>query len=738
VININALRKEFQELWTTKYLGADLYAAFSVSIVSIPLALAIGMTSLVPNNLALTTAVVSGIVAAIFGSSRLAVTGPALSMTILIASCVEKHGLSSLVIIGIICGLLQTIVGILKLGRFSKLIPLPIVYAFTSGVGAILLIEAMPIMLQIGTPEINHPLDVIRNLIVYINHMNPIAFVLALVTIFIARNLPKYAPKLPALLIAVIIPTLITWIFNFKQLQLVGTIPHHLTVPDLPNFSTIHSWHSLLISSIAIFVLASLESILSARSIDKLGLGDLHNPNRELIGQGLANISSALFGAIPATALLTRSKINIQSGAKTKRAAIFQSLFILVVIYICPELLENIPVAVLAGVLFSAALSMLHHQQAITYWKQDKSEFLIYSITFIMLVFTNLIDGIQTGIMVALFIMVIRMLATKSNIRLWNNQQVIRISLSGNITFLSFEKLNELKKQISQHKQLRFVIFEFEKLHSIDSAGCQHLIDTIEEINLTGLKVIIHGLTRDQYRLLKSLNVDDIPFVNTVTESEIKQILETGGVSYTANEILKQGLEKFQEQYAKERSKLINTLAKEQQPHTLLITCSDSRLNPNEFFASGLGEIFMVRNVGNVVPCYSQNIKYSEAAAIEYAICHLNIRNIIICAHTECGAIKASIKHADSHDASGLDNWLQIIKEGFKKHAPSDPTEGTKLNLLNQIEHLKTYPLVEDLLAKNEITISAWVYDVHSAQILEWDTSQQDFRYILAQSNDSN
>jgi carbonic anhydrase len=136
--------------------------------------------------------------------------------------------------------------------------------------------------------------------------------------------------------------------------------------------------------------------------------------------------------------------------------------------------------------------------------------------------------------------------------------------------------------------------------------------------------------------------------------------------------------------------------------------------------------------------CFQQNIKYSEAAAIEYAICHLNIRNIIICAHTECGAIKASIKHADSHDASGLDNWLQIIKEGFKKHAPSDPTEGTKLNLLNQIEHLKTYPLVEDLLAKNEITISAWVYDVHSAQILEWDTSQQDFRYILAQSNDSN
>lgn len=737
-MSLNSFTTELKELWTTKYLREDIYAGFSVAIVSIPLALAIGMASEVPHTLALTTAVVGGIVAAIFGSSRLSITGPALSMAVLTANCVEKHGLASLVIIGVICGLLQVLVGILKLGRFSKLIPLPIVHAFTSGVGAILLLEALPIMLQIHTHDVYHPLDVIKNLIIYINHMNPLAFILALITIFIARKLPKYLPKFPALLIAVLIPTLIVWIFNLKQIQLVGALPHQLTIPELPNFATINSWHSLLISAMAIFVLASLETILSVRSIDKLGLGDLHNPNRELIGQGLANISSALLGAIPATALLTRSKINIESGAKTKRAAIFQSLIILIVIYAFPQILENIPLTVLAGVLFSAALSMLNHQQAVTYWKQDKSEFLIFSITFIMLVFTNLIDGIQTGIMVALFIMVMRMLATKSNIRLWNNQQVIRISLSGNITFLSFEKLSELKKQISKHAQLHFVIFEFEKLQSIDSAGCQHLLDMIEEINLTGLKVIIHGLTRDQYKLLKSLNVDDIPFVNTVTESEIKQILETGGVSYTANEILKQGLEKFQEQYAKERSKLINTLAKEQQPHTLLITCSDSRLNPNEFFASGLGEIFMVRNVGNVVPCYSQNIKYSEAAAIEYAICHLNIRNIIICAHTECGAIKASIKHADSHDASGLDNWLQIIKEGFKKHAPSDPTEGTKLNLLNQIEHLKTYPLVEDLLAKNEITISAWVYDVHSAQILEWDTSQQDFRYILAQSNDSN
>ena len=233
---------------------------------------------------------------------------------------------------------------------------------------------------------------------------------------------------------------------------------------------------------------------------------------------------------------------------------------------------------------------------------------------------------------------------------------------------------------------------------------------------------------------MKTLNTAGYNFYNTVTESHIKQILETKGVSHAANEVLIQGLEKFHAQYTTDRAKLLNTLAKEQQPHTLLITCSDSRLNPNEFFASGLGEIFMVRNVGNVVPVYSKSMKYSEAAAIEYALHHLDIHNIIICAHTECGAIKASIQHPDAFSDSGLDNWLQIIKDGFKQNCPHDGTEGTRINLLNQVEHLKTYPIVQELLHSGKLTISAWIYDVHSAQILAWNPLQNEFHYLLPQT----
>lgn len=727
------LGKPLKEILSPKYLKEDLFAGFNIAIVAIPLALAIGLASSVPPGMALTAAIIGGVVAAIFGGTRLGVSGPALSMTILIASCVATHGLPSIFVIGFVCGVLQFLSGVFKLGRFTRLIPIPIIYAFTSAIAVILLISAIPSALQIESPNLSHLMDVIKDIDVYITQMNPFAFVLALITIVIARKLPKYYPKMPAYLVAVLVPTLLAHLFTNHQIAFVGSIPHGLHLPQIPNFMIIHNWHSLIISALSVFILASLESVLSANALDKLNpLEESHKPNHELIGQGLANCAVAIFGGIPITQLLARSKISIDNGAKTRRAAIFHSIFIFIVVYFFPQIIEFIPISVLAGVLISAAISMINVKHALEYWRNDKRGFLVYSVTFIMLVFTNLVEGIQTGVMVALLIMVIKMLRTKTSIRLWDNKQVMRISISGNLTILSIDEIDKFKYIILKQVGLKYVIFEFQKIQSIDNAGGQYLIDMIEEIQEHSLQVIVHGLTKDQYQLLKMINVKGVKFYNTITESEIKYILEQSGVEHSANEILKHGMATFHEQYASQRTKLMETLAKEQKPHTLLITCSDSRLNPNEFFAVGLGEIFVIRNVGNVVPPFDPLNKYSEVAAIEYAVAALDIRNIVICAHTECGAIKASMSsHGHGPEFYGLDNWLQIIKDGFAKNWPSDTNEGTKINALYQVENLKTYPMVHELVLQNKITISAWVYDVHSAHMLEWRELEKQFVHII-------
>ncbi|MFN7094283.1 MAG: SulP family inorganic anion transporter, partial [Burkholderiales bacterium] len=541
----------------------------------------------------------------------------------------------------------------------------------------------------------------------------------------------RFFPKSPALLIAVIIPTAAVYLFDLPDVAVVGTMPHHLPMPHLPDFSAITNWKALISSALVIFTLASLETLLSCSAIEKMDKNLSHKPDQELIGQGLANIGVALFGGIPVTEVIARSSVNIHAGAKTRRSAIIHSLIILAVIYACPQLIEGIPIAVLAGILLSAALKMMNIRELINFWKNDKLEVAVYLATFVTIVTTDLIDGIQTGIILALLIVAVRMLATKTSIKLWPNKQVLRISLGGNMTFWSFEKLNQIHQHIRQEPKLRFVVFEFESLNGIDSTGAKHLVDIAQEIAQHNIQVIFHGLTQEQERLLNTSVPEEKPFITTITESQIKQLMESSGITHSANDILKHGMEKFLDQYAHERQQLFDSLAKEQKPHTLLITCADSRLNPNAFFSVGLGEIFIVRNVGNVIPKFLPENKYSEGAAIEFALAGLTIRNVVICAHTECGAIKASLKDLDKPAQSGLDNWLQIIKDGFRQAKPQDIDEGVKVNLLNQVNNLKTYPLVIELLNKGELTISAWVYDVHSAQILEWDNAQQQFLPIL-------
>ena len=367
---------------------------------------------------------------------------------------------------------------------------------------------------------------------------------------------------------------------------------------------------------------------------------------------------------------------------------------------------------------------MLNLKNLIMFWHNDKLEAAIFIITFILIIITNdLIKGIEIGLILSFMIISLRLLATKISINFGSDKNVARISLSGNMTFLAFDKLNNLETQILKQQSLQFVIFEFNNLSGLDTTAAKQLIDLVSHINNHKIKVIFHGLTAVQQKQLNlqlNYGTNASPFIITITENEIKNILEASSVRYFANDILKHGVAQFQNNYVINNPDLINALAKEQNPHTLLITCADSRLNPNAFFSVGLGEIFIVRNVGNVIPPYAKDSKYSEGAAIEFALDVLKIRNVIICAHTECGAIKASISNLNTNSHSGLDNWLQLIKSGFSDLEPHTVNAGVEINLLNQITHLKTYPNVKQLLDSKELTISAWIYDVHSAHMLEW------------------
>jgi carbonic anhydrase len=724
--NTKYLLNELKPILKAKYLRDDIIASFSVVCVAIPLSLAVAFACGVNPIVGLISAIIGGILGAIFGGTRLGVTGPAVAMSVLIANSIETYGFSGLIAIGIICGILQITCGLLKLGRFARIIPLSLVLAFSAGIGFLLFFSQLPQAFQISVSNHDNPIvNIFLHLDQYIQSMNSFSFALALATILILKFLPKLFPKAPNFLIAVAIPTLIVYFGNFHDIKVVGSIPHNLLNTNAIGIN--HSnWHGLFITACEVFLLASLETLLSANALDLMGKGDLHNPNQELIGQGIANIGVSIFGGIPVTGLIARSSVNILAGAKTRRAAIFQSLIVLSIIFIYPKIIEIIPTAVLAGILLAAAITMINFRQVLELWKIDRLEFAVYLITFIAIVATDLVDGIQTGLFAAFIIAGVRLLKTKTHLKLWANKNVLRVSLTGNITFWSYDKLSQIRAFADTHPELQFVIFEFDKLQNIDVTGAKHLINIAHEFGDTNIKCIFHGLTDEQQDIINSNSNSKPTYSITITEAEIKAILEEYGIEHSANDILKHGMAKFMGQYAKDNMRLLTTLAKGQKPHTLLITCSDSRLNPNAFFSANIGELFIVRNVGNVVPPYNPEWTYSEVAAIEFALNELGVRNIVLCAHTECGAIKASIGAGDVPYA-GLNNWLGLIRDGFDKHKPINSEMGVQINVLHQVENLKTYPAVQKLLESKKLTINTWVYDVHSGVMLEWDESKRKF-----------
>jgi carbonic anhydrase len=725
------IRDELKPIFKKQYLREDIGASIAVAFVAIPLSLAISFATGVGAEVGLISAVVGGILGALFGGCRLSVTGPAVAMSVLLADTLADFGFAGLLVTGLVCGVLQIICGALKFGRVAKYIPLSLVLAFTAGIGFLLFFEQLPHVFQIKEASTNTLETTIRHAHLYLNHISSAGVFLVILTIAVLSIVPRYLPRAYAFVFAVLIPMALVH-FTGLNVAVIGAIPHDLIHPEIIDFSMISDWHKLLLTALEVFILASLETILSSNAVDLMGKGDLHNPSQELIGQGIANIGTSIFGGIPVTGVIARSSVNVLAGAKTRRAAIFHALIILAVVYFVPSFIEKMPLAVLSGILLAAAFKMMNVRQVIDLWKSDRLDVLIYLITFFTIIGTDLIIGIQTGLLAAFIIVGFRMLRTRAEIKLWTNNNVLRVGLNGNISFLSYEKLATIQEFAQKQIGLQFVVFEFADLQNIDSGGAKHLINIADELTEAGLKVVFHSMKDYQQNIIIANTFGEKNYHITIAEHQIKDLLEKSGVTHSANDVLRHGITKYVSHYASDNQQLLTTLAQGQKPHTLLITCSDSRLNPNAFFSANIGEIFIVRNVGNVVPPYMPENIYSEIAAIEYAIAELGVRNVVICGHTECGAVKASVATGDDKlGYIGLDNWLGLIKAGFKINKPKDAAEGVRINLLHQVQNLKTYPGISDMLASKELTLNAWIYDVHSGHMLEWSNEKHDFVQIV-------
>lgn len=725
-LGIRHLLKDWRHLFTKRYLKDDILAGIAVACVAIPLSLAIALASGVQPELGIVAAIVGGIVCALFGGVPLAVSGPAAAMAVLVAAVVEEFGLPGLLVIGLGCGILQLLTGVLGLGTLIRFVPVPVIMGFTAGIGAIIIIGQFPRILGLPAPPESNILSVVIHIKNLIAHADLRAFLLAVTTFVIAKGLPKIWPRLPSPLFAVAIPSIAAYFLQL-HVEIVGTIPSHLPAPQFPLFDgDAAEWIDLITATFLVYALASLETLLSAGSVDQLTKSKPHDSNQELIGQGLGNISSALFGGIPVTAVIARSALNVQSGGKTRRSAIFHSLFLIGTVYYFSPWMSQIPIAVLAGLLMTIALRMCSPHEFLQLWGSSRGDAMIYLVTFFMIVILGLLAGIQVGIIVALLLATIRLSQIKVQLHA-SQYGPAQLSLEGPLTFLSVAKIDTYQKKLAEMDLKNGLIIDLSRLRALDTSGATHLITLIDQLRADKVKCVLYVIDPLYVRILKGIQ-SGITEIIADDQKKMETILgiEDHRQKSTLDRLI-YGIEQFKNNLHPRHKAIFSSLATTQQPHTLFITCCDSRIDPNLITSTQPGELFIVRNVGNIVPPFGTDNTPAEGAAIEYALGMLNVKQIIICAHSECGAMGAVISGKifnteNEKKYPSVATWLSILKD-LRNHFPKDvtPEKAAKLNASLQLLNLKTYPIVQERVANHTLKLRTFYYDIGNADIQVWD-----------------
>ena len=388
----------------------DVIAGLTVGIVALPLALGFAITTGAPASAGLTTAIIAGFLAALFGGSNYQVSGPTGAMTVVLVPIVASYGVSALPALGIAAGLIIIAISAFRLGTYIDRVPLAVMEGFTLGIALIIAIQQIPLIFDVPKAEGSHTVSValatLRRALDEPVHWSSIG--LAFATLTLKRLWPRLKKLLhipfhiPASALAVVIVSLSAYFANVDATR-IDNLPRTLSLnfefsfPDMP---VVH----FIYAAFVIAALGAIESLLSARVADGLAHREIdhdqprHQPNKELFGQGLATIASVSVGGLPATGAIARTSVNVHAGARTRLAAMVHSLFLLFVVLFFAPVISYIPTAVLAGVLLGTSLRIANPRSIREALQSTGPQRLVYCATALAVLFIDLIWGVIIGL----------------------------------------------------------------------------------------------------------------------------------------------------------------------------------------------------------------------------------------------------------------------------------------------------------------------------------------------------
>ena len=490
----------------------DVLAGITVGVVALPLALAFGISSGVGAAAGLVTAVVAGVVAAVFGGSHVQVSGPTGAMAVVLAPIVAQYGVGSVAVVTALAGIIVVLAGISGLGRSVTFIPWPVIEGFTLGIAVIIFLQQIPSAIGQSAPEGQRPLAAAAQVVMDADAatIRPALVVVAVVVVAMVL-LPRLHPAIPASLVAVVVVTVLASVAGLTTAR-IGVLPSHLPTPVWPQ-ADIATVHTLLGAALAIAALAAIESLLSARVAATMSEAGSYDPNRELVGQGLASVASGLFGGMPATGAIARTAVNVRSGARTRMAAITHSILLLGVVYLVSGPVGAIPLAALAAVLMVTAVRMISWRVIVRIIRSSRAAAAAFSITAVVTVCLDLVQAVEIGIVVTA-VFALAAVARRSGVRREDlpftyqpgDEHIVLLRLDGAMFFGAAERMSTEILDAS-HAEARVVIIALSQLGMLDATGAHALACIAEELESRGITVIIKGVRPEHRDLLANIGI---------------------------------------------------------------------------------------------------------------------------------------------------------------------------------------------------------------------------------------
>ncbi|MDF2003884.1 SulP family inorganic anion transporter [Bacillus pumilus] len=395
----------------------DLIAGLVVGVVAIPLGMAFAIASGVGPEYGLYTVIVAGILISLFGGSKYQIGGPTGAFVPILFGIVSQYGIENLLIAGFMAGCMLVLFGIFKLGKLMKFIPRPVIIGFTAGIAVIIFSGQIANFLGLKGVEKHESFFLnMREIVVHLGTANSLAIITAAIGLIVIVAAQKYIPKIPGALLGLLASTFLAVLFFQGQVETIGSaygeIPRQLPSFAFPEL-TIEKMIYLLPPAIVIALLGGVESILSAMVADNMK-GSKHGSNKELVGQGIANMAAPLFGGIPATGAIARTATNIKNGGASPISGVVHGVVVLLILMLFAPYASMIPLAAMAPILMFVAWNMSEKKEFINIVKVKNADSLVLVVTFLLTVIGDLIIGVTAGLILAFIAFIKKMSQTTS------------------------------------------------------------------------------------------------------------------------------------------------------------------------------------------------------------------------------------------------------------------------------------------------------------------------------------